>query len=269
MIKKKLQGQVAIITGAGRGIGAATAEVLAQAGAVVVLTARSADQLEAVASRLRSAGARAIAIPADVSDPEQIEAVVESATSQFDRVDILVNNAGVIWPLDLAVDADMDEWAYNIHVNLVGPFYMARSVLPLMMDRGYGRIVNVSSSAATTPVPGGSAYCSAKAGLDMFTRVLALELEGSGVTVNALHPGNVDTEMQADIRSVDAEDVSLLAPVVDYCQSIYDAGTLRSPADVARAIYWLVGSRSRAASGQIFDLDDVQWRSQLEKELLL
>lgn len=266
-LRKKLQGQVAIITGAGRGIGASTAELLAQAGAAVVLTARSAEQIEAVAARLRQSGARAIAVPADVSDPEQIEEVVESAVAQFDRVDILINNAGIIWPLDQVLDADMDEWAYNIHVNLVGPFYLARNVVPLMLDRGYGRIINVSSHAAITPVPGGSAYCSAKAGLDMFTRVLALETQGTGVTVNGLRPGDVDTEMQADIRSVDAEDTPNLAAVVDYFQQKYDSGELRSPIDVARAIYWLVGPWSRSVSGQVFDLDDDTWREQVTKDL--
>jgi NAD(P)-dependent dehydrogenase (short-subunit alcohol dehydrogenase family) len=267
MAKKKLQGQVAIISGAGRGIGAATAELLAQAGAAVVLTARSADQVESVAARLRQAGGRAIAVEADVSDPEQVEEVVEAGLTQFDRIDILVNNAGVIWPLDAVLDADMDEWAYNIHVNLVAPFYMARSVLPVMLDRGYGRIVNVTSHAAGAPVPGGSAYCAAKAGLEMFTRVLAVETQGTGVTVNALRPGDVDTEMQADIRSVDAEEAPHFAPIVGYFQQKYEEGRLRSPGEVARAIYWLIGPWSRSVSGQVYDLDDETWRSQLDKDL--
>ena len=119
---RKLQGQVAIITGGGRGIGAAAGNLLAAAGAAVVLTARSEDQIEAVAKKIRGAGARAIAVPCDVASPDQIEEVVEAALTQYDRVDILVNNAGIVWPVEQVIEADPEEWAYNIHCNLVGPF---------------------------------------------------------------------------------------------------------------------------------------------------
>ena len=126
----KLQGQVAIITGGGRGIGAAAGRLLAEAGAKVVLSARSENQIEAVAGEIRTSGGRAIAVPCDVSSAEQIEEVVEAALTQYDRVDILVNNAAVVWPVDHVFEADPEEWAYNIHCNLVGPFQMARNVLP-------------------------------------------------------------------------------------------------------------------------------------------
>ncbi len=175
MIRKKLQGQTAIICGASRGIGAASARLLAEAGAAVVLAARSGEQLEAVAEDIRRQGGRAIAVPADVSDPAAAEEIVESALDQFDRVDILVNAAGIIWPLDEAMETDADEWAYNIHVNLIGPFYLARNVLPVMVDQGYGRIVSLTSAAAARPA-GMSAFCAAQAGLEMWTRVVAHEV---------------------------------------------------------------------------------------------
>ena len=162
MPPKKLQGQVAIITGAGRGIGAAAAERFVAAGASVVLTARSEEELEAVAARLRKQGGRAVAVPGDITDPQDVEEVVESALEQFDRVDVLVNNAGIIWPIDELADSDADEWTYNIFTNLVGPYVMARNVLPLMLEQGRGRIINVSSAAAEVAVPGASAYCAAK-----------------------------------------------------------------------------------------------------------
>jgi NAD(P)-dependent dehydrogenase (short-subunit alcohol dehydrogenase family) len=263
-VRRKLQGQVALITGAGRGIGAAAARMLAEAGAAVVLTARSQDQIEEVAREIRQAGQRAIAVPGDVSDVDQIEEMVESALDQFDRVDILINNAGVLWPMDETIDADFDEWAYNIHVNLVGAFYLSRSVLPVMVDQRYGRILNISSGAAVNPRPGWSAYCAAKAGLEMFTRTLALELAGTGITVNALRPGLVDTEMQAEIRSVDTSESSLN---FDRFHEAYTRGELRPPEEVAEPIYWLVGPWSRDHSGEIFTVGDESWTTQVARDL--
>jgi 3-oxoacyl-[acyl-carrier protein] reductase len=264
MARKKLQGQVAIVTGAGRGIGAATAEALAAAGARVVLTARGEDEIAAVLRRIHAQGGAGIAVPADVSDTEQVEEVVEAALGAYDRVDILINNAGVVWPFDLVVEADLDEWAYNIHVNLVGPFYLTRNVLPLMLDQRYGRIVNLTSGAAARPIPGASAYGAAKAGLNQFTRTLALELQGTGVQVNALLPGEVDTDMQADIRSVDTADTPL---DTSYFHQAYEQGRLRPAALVARAVYWIVGPWGRNAHGQFFSLDDPTWQAQIAADL--
>lgn len=260
---KKLQGQTAIITGAGRGIGAVAAERLARAGASVVLTARSEDQLEAVAERIRSAGGKAIGVAADVSDLEGVEEVVESALDQFGRVDILVNNAAVVWPIDEVVDVDAEEWAYAIHVNLVGPFYMARNVLPLMVEAGRGRILNITSGAARNPILGASAYCASKAGLDMLTLSLARELEGTGVTVNGLSPGMVDTEMQSDIRSVDTDESRLN---FDSFHQAHETGELIPPADIADLIYWLVGPWSREHSGEIFR-NTPEWLAQVRADI--
>ena len=264
MAGKKLQGQVAIITGGGRGIGAAAAARLVAAGASVVLTARSEEEVEAVAARLRQAKGRAIAVPGDITDPEAVEEIVESALDQFGRVDILVNNAGVIWPLEETVDADPDEWAYNITTNLIAPFMLVRNVLPLMVDQGYGRILNISSDAAFTPVSGASAYCAAKAGLDMFTRVLALEVAGSGVAVNSLYPGHVDTAMQEDIRSVDTTGSRL---DTTWFHEIHARGELSAPTSVADLVYWLVGPWSRDRNGEFFNAGDAAWVAQVGRDL--
>jgi NAD(P)-dependent dehydrogenase (short-subunit alcohol dehydrogenase family) len=260
---KKLQGQVAVITGGGRGIGAAAAQRLATAGANVVLTARSEEQIQTVADQIRTAGGRAIAVAADVSDLEQVEEVMESALDQFNRVDIVINNAGVIWPMEEIADVDPEEWAYAIHVNLVGAFYVAHNALPLMLDQGYGRILNITSGAAHSPIVGASAYCASKAGLDMLTQTLAKEVEGTGVTINGLSPGMVDTEMQADIRSVDTEESRL---DFTYWHETHEKGALIPPAEIADLIYWLVGPWSRQHTGQIFR-HSAQWVAQVRREI--
>jgi 3-oxoacyl-[acyl-carrier protein] reductase len=263
-IPKKLQGQVAIITGGGRGIGAVTAELLARAGASVVVTARSEDEIENVAQRIRRNGGKAVAVSADVSDVEQVEEVVEAALTQYDRVDILVNNAGIIWPVEEAAYADPEEWAYNVHVNLIGSYYVARNVLPVMLEQRSGRILNITSGAAEHVIPGWSAYCVAKAGMNMMTRALATEVQDNGVRVNALSPGMVDTEMQADIRSVDTEE-----SVLDFSRfhEAHELGTLRSPEAVARMIYWIVGPWGRTHNGHIFTASDPEWTAQVEKDI--
>jgi NAD(P)-dependent dehydrogenase (short-subunit alcohol dehydrogenase family) len=263
MARKKLQGQVAIITGGSRGIGAAAAEMLAMAGARVVVTARGEDQVQAVTESIRKQGGQAIGVAADVSDPEQAEELVEAALTQYDRVDILVNNAAVIWPLEEAAETDPEEWAYAIHVNLIAPFYLIRNVLPLMLAQGSGRIVNVSSGAAVSPILGGSAYCASKAGLDMLTRVIAKETDGKGVSINALYPGMVDTDMQADIRSVDTSETTL-----DFSRwhQAYEQQQLLPASDPARMIYWLSGPWSRGRSGEIFKSTDTAWLRQVRED---
>ncbi|MBK8796154.1 MAG: SDR family oxidoreductase [Anaerolineales bacterium] len=264
MAKKKLQGQVAIVTGSGRGIGAAVAERLAAAGAKLILTARSEEEVENAAASLRRQGAQALAVPGDVSDPATVEEIVETALEEFDRVDILVNNAAVIWPLEETVYADPDEWAYNITTNLIAPFTLVRNVLPVMVDQHYGRILNVSSDAAFTPLFGASAYCAAKAGLDMFARVLALEIAGSGVSINTLYPGHVDTAMQEDIRSVDTTDTRL---DTSWFHAAHARGELVAPASVADLACWLVGPWSRNRNGEFFNAVDAAWVEQVRREL--
>jgi 3-oxoacyl-[acyl-carrier protein] reductase len=147
---------------------------------------------------------------------------------------------------------------------LLGPFYLARNVLPVMVEQQYGRILNISSSAAVLPIVGASAYCTAKAGLDMLTRVLAKELDGTGVTANGLYPSMVDTDMQSDVRSVDTSESRL-----DFTtwHDMYEQGQLASPEDAARLIYWLVGPWSRRHNGVIFQSTDQTWVQQVSADL--
>lgn len=264
MASKKLQGQVAIITGASRGFGKGIAELFVRAGAMVVLTARSEEQLAVEAERLRALGGTVLTVPADVSDPEQVEAVIDQTIGTYQRIDMLINNAGVIWPVEELTETDPDEWVYNIHVNLIGPFYATYCVLPAMLAQGYGRIVNISSGLSRTALAGLSAYGTAKAGLDHFTRILALEVAAGGVMVNALHPGVIDTEMQADLRSVDTSDSTLdLTLFHDY----YESQQLVSPLAAARLVYWLVGPWSKGRTGEVFTFRDSEWVAQVKRDL--
>lgn len=264
MARKKLQGQVAIITGASRGLGTGIAERFVRAGASVVITARSTEQLDAEAERLRALGGNVLSLTADVSDPEQVQMVVNQTIDAHNRIDILVNNAGVIWPIEEVVETDPDEWVYNIHVNLIGPFYTSYGVLPAMLAQGYGRIVNISSGLARSAVAGLSAYSTAKAGLDQMTRVMALETAKAGVTINALHPGVIDTEMQADLRSVDTSDSPLDLTMFHH---YFASQQLVSPHTASRLVYWLVGPWSKGRNGEIFTFRDEAWVAQVEKDL--
>jgi NAD(P)-dependent dehydrogenase (short-subunit alcohol dehydrogenase family) len=264
MARTKLQGQVAIITGGGRGIGKAAAEQLASLGATVVVTARSEMQVERVAAELRAKGATAMGLPGDVADPKQVHGIVEPVLNHFGRIDILVNNAAVIWPVAEVVNSDVDEWAYAIQVNLLGPFYLVRKVLPLMINQQYGRIVNVSSGAAINPIVGASAYSTSKAALDMFTRAVAAELPNPAVTINSFHPGMVDTEMQVDLRSVDTSAATF---DLNRFHDAHRQGQLRKPNDVARAIAWLAGPWSSGQSGKIFRITDEEWIRQVNVDL--
>ena len=141
---------------------------------------------------------------------------------------------------------------------------MIYGVLPTMLEQRYGRIVNVSSGLGQLPVAGLSAYGAAKAGLDQVTRVLALETAKTGITVNALHPGVVDTDMQADLRSVDTGDSRL---DLQMFHDFQEKGQLLSPLHVARLIYWLVGPWSRERSGEIFSFRDAAWLAQVDQDL--
>lgn len=193
----ELAGQVAIVTGGGRGIGRAIAETLAAAGAAVTITARSADQLEETAATIGTTGGRVLAIPADVTDRAAVERVVAETEKQLGPITLLVNNAGVALMAPLA-GADPAGWWRVFEVNVRGTFLCAHAVLPGMLARGHGRIVNLSGGGASAGFAEGTAYGSSKAALLRLTDCLALETAGSGVTVFALNPGPVGaTEMGA------------------------------------------------------------------------
>lgn len=193
-----LSGQTALITGASRGIGAAAARAFADAGANVALLARSTSEIAELAGEI---GDAAIAIPCDVSRYAEMHAAVGKTFETFGAVDILVNNAGVISPIGPLHETDPDAWGKAIDINLKGVMHGIHAVMPAMVAKGGGTIINISSGAAHNPVEGWTAYCSSKAGVYMLTRAVDNEMRDKGVRVLGLSPGTVATQMQREIKS--------------------------------------------------------------------
>jgi 3-oxoacyl-[acyl-carrier protein] reductase len=199
-VSSELKGKVALVTGASRGLGEGAARALAEAGAAVMLVARDGALAAGVARDIAGKG-RAEAIACDVSDYAAIEKVVAETKARLGGLDILVNNAGVIEPISEVATSNPKAWANNITINLIGAYNVVRAVLPDMLAKGGGTIVNVSSGAAYRPLEGWSAYCAGKAGLAMLTRSIELETKGKGIRVFGFSPGTIDTEMQVKIRA--------------------------------------------------------------------
>jgi NAD(P)-dependent dehydrogenase (short-subunit alcohol dehydrogenase family) len=214
----ELSDRVAIVTGGSRGIGAATAAVLATAGAAVTIAARDGAAAGRVADAIIGNGGRALGVACDVSDYAAVEAMVAETNRRFGTVDILVNNAAVVEPIGLLSDSDPAAWRRNIEINLIGAYHAVRAMLPQMLAANRGTIIDVSSGAAHRPMEGWAAYCSAKAGLAMLSQAIALESGTSAVRVFGLSPGVIDTDMQVTVRASGINRVSRipradLAPV--------------------------------------------------------
>ena len=236
MTEARLAGRVAIVTGAGRGIGRAAAIELAAAGAHVALIARTSTELDAVAQEIQARAGTALPITADIGHPDEPERTAAHVAAQLGTVDILVNNAAVVWPLGPTNLIDPTDWAAALAINVTGPVMLTRAVLPAMLERGWGRIVNVSSGIAEHPAAmiGGNAYAATKAALEAHTVNLAAELDGTGVTVNVFRPGSVDTVMQAWIRGQSPTRIG--AALHERFVQAYELGTLITPEESARVL---------------------------------
>jgi NAD(P)-dependent dehydrogenase (short-subunit alcohol dehydrogenase family) len=245
-------GRTALVTGAGRGIGRAIALALAAEGARPALVSRTAAELEETAAQVAAAGAPSPpVVVGDVRDPAQIREIVGLARAELGPLDILVNDAAVVWPLGPTARIDPLDFEAAFQINVFGLLRLTQEVLPEMVERGWGRIVNVSSGIVAHPeaMVGGNAYAATKAALEAHSVNLAAELEGSGVTVNAFRPGAVDTAMQGYIRDQDPDEIgsALHTRFVDR----FHAGELITPEQSAAA---LLAHLRAGGTGQIWDV---------------
>jgi len=246
-----LTGQVALVTGGGRGLGRAFAIALAKAGARVAVTARTAEPLAQTVAMVERAGGRALAIPGDVSAPDAVAHVVRTAESQLGMVDILVNNAGAVGPLGYDWEVDLEDWWRTFEVNVRGPFLYARAVLPGMVKRQRGRIVNISTGAGFGRLPQMDAYCATKAALTQWTKCLAADIQAHGVTVFAFHPGMVRTSMLDSLTSPDVPNA-----VQAYFSSLLSQGRDVPIERSAQMLLFLVSGRAEALSGRCIRAQD-------------
>lgn len=243
-MSERLEGKVALVTGASRGIGAAIAKELAEAGAHVALAGREEATLQATARSLPKGG-HAVAVRADVADTADLDRLVGEVVKELGGIDILVNNAGLLPPAKQIYKADLDEWQTVMDINLRAPWYLSKLVHPHMKSRGGGAIVNVSSTSGLHHDIGLGVYGISKAGVVMLTEVCAKEWARDGIRVNAIAPGIVKTQLAGSI--------------IEYMQARNmkpnPMNMLGEPEDIAKLVRFLVSDDSRYMTGSIIRID--------------
>ncbi len=247
------EGRIALVTGAGRGIGREIAIGLATAGARVALLARTSAELDEVAHVISARGT-AIAIPADIADPRAASAAVDETVARLGRIDVLVNNAAVVAPLGPTQSLDPAQVETAFSVNVTAVVILTGLVLPGMLESTWGRIVNISSGIAQNPqmMIGGTVYAASKAALEAHTLNLAAELDGTGVTANIYRPGAVDTAMQQWIR--EQPPTAIGQQLHDRFATMYASGALLSPQLSATKLLAMLAGNNQ--SGQVWSAGD-------------
>jgi len=235
---------VAIVTGASRGIGFAVAKALAKAGYDLAICATREETVNAAAEKLLACGGQVSAHVVDVSDETAVKGFVQGVAKQFGRLDVLVNNAGITRD-GLAMRMKADDWQAVINTNLSSVFYASQAALRPMMKARSGRVINISSVVASMGNPGQLNYCASKGGIDAMTRSLAQEVGSRGITVNAIAPGFIATDMTADLG--DDAHASLTSQI--------PLGRLGSPEDIAAAVLFLAVDSGAYITGQILHIN--------------
>ncbi|NPA92475.1 MAG: SDR family oxidoreductase [Chloroflexi bacterium] len=250
MTTADLQGKVAIITGASRGIGRAIAEAFAEAGAAVVVSSRKQEALEEVAEAIRARGGQALAVAAHTGDTVAVETLINRTVTTFGGIDILVNNAATNPHFGPLLSAEESHWQKILDVNLVGYFRTAKAAVPHMQARGGGKIINIASIAGLVPLQGMGVYSTAKAGVLMLTQALAIELAPDNIQVNAIAPGFVKTRFSKPIWGNPslAKDVMRLIP----------QRRIAEPQDIAPLALYLASSASDFMTGEVLVIDGGQ-----------
>ncbi len=245
-------GKSVLITGASRGIGAATAREFAALGAKVLLTARSEAQIAQVAQEIRAAGGTAVYLAVDVANYQQVQAAVDLAVTEFGGLDILINNAGILEPVERLAESAVDAWGTVIDINVKGVYHGIRAALPVMKKAGGGSILTIGSGAGTSPLEGWGAYCSSKAAAHHLNRVLHLEEMDNGIRALVLSPGTVATEMQVIIKKSGVNPVSEL----NWEDHI-------PPEWPAKALVWMATSASDDYRGSVISLSEPDIRKKV------
>jgi NAD(P)-dependent dehydrogenase (short-subunit alcohol dehydrogenase family) len=242
-----LNDKLALVTGGGRGIGRAIALTFAQHGASIVVAARTREQVEAVAQEI---GAQAVAVVCDVANPQSVEEMFADL-----KPDILVNNAGIAESSTFVNTTD-ELWHRHLAINLSGTFYCTRAALPAMLEKGWGRVINIASIAAKTGAPYIAAYSASKHGVLGLTRSVALEVAASGVTVNAICPGYVDTEMVSrGVERITTRTGRSAEEALDTLKRMSPQNRLVTPEEVAALALLLASDEGRGINGQGINID--------------
>jgi len=249
-----LQGRTAIITGGGRGIGRAVARAYSEAGAAVVITARTRREVEETVRDIVARGASALAMPGDVSDEDTPGRVVQAALDTYGRLDILVNAAGINGPVAAVEDIAPAEWERVFRINVSGTFLFCRAAIPLMRRQKSGSILNVASGLVRRVQPGQAAYSAAKAAIAHFSSVLAAELAEDAIRVNAIHPGIVKTRLLNELLSLDPSGVT--GKVVGRLRSVEQAGQLTTLEQSSRLFLMMVSPVAADLSGRFIAAED-------------
>ena len=242
-----LNGRVAIVTGASRGIGRAIAEALADYGATVVISSRRQDSLDEVTADMKQASRNAVPIAAHVGEKESLHALVDQTMDQLGRIDILVNNAATNPHFGPILESEDSMWQKTLEVNIMGNFWLCQKVVPIMREQGGGKIINIASIVGISPGNFQGIYSITKAGVISLTQTLAMELGADNIQVNAIAPGLVQTKFARAIWENDT--------LLDMVQQRTPVGRIGQPEEIASLVVWLASGSSGFATGGVFVVD--------------